>query len=47
MTLAICPARCRSIAADDPLPHDLASNRKALEAIVRFAHEQKILPRTV
>jgi 4,5-dihydroxyphthalate decarboxylase len=32
---------------DDPLPNGLARNRKSLEAIVRFAHEQKILPRTV
>jgi hypothetical protein len=32
---------------DDPLPNGLARNRKALEAIVRFAHEQKILPRAV
>jgi hypothetical protein len=31
--------------SDDPLPNGLAPNRKALEAIVRFAHEQKILPR--
>jgi len=28
---------------DDPLPNGLSRNRKALEAIVRFAHEQKIL----
>src|SRR6266550_3512881 len=40
-------ARRRSIVGDDPLPNGLARNRKALEAIVRFAHEQKILPRTV
>ena len=32
---------------DDPLPNGLARNRKALEAIIRFAHEQKILPRTI
>ena len=32
---------------DDPLPNGLARNRKALEAIIRFAHEQKILPRPV
>jgi len=31
----------------DPLPDSLTHNRKALEAIGRFAHEQKILPRTV
>jgi 4,5-dihydroxyphthalate decarboxylase len=38
-------ARRRSIVGDDPLPNGLSRNRKALEAIVRFAHEQKILPR--
>ena len=32
---------------NDPLPNGLSRNRKALEAIVRFAHEQKILPRAV
>ena len=37
----------RSLVGDDPLPNGLARNRKALEAIIRFAHEQKILPRTV
>ena len=40
-------AKRRSIVGDDPLPNGLARNRKALEAIIRFAHEQKILPRTV
>ena len=40
-------ARRRSIVGDDPLPNGLAHNRKALEAIVRFAYEQKILPRPV
>jgi 4,5-dihydroxyphthalate decarboxylase len=40
-------ARRRSIVGDDPLPNGLARNRKALEAIIRFAHEQKILPRPV
>ena len=40
-------ARRRSIVGDDPLPNGLAPNRKALEAIVRFAYEQKILPRAV
>ena len=38
-------ARRRSIVGGDPLPNGLAANRKALEAIIRFAHEQKILPR--
>jgi len=40
-------AKRRSIVGDDPLPNGLVNNRKALEAIIRFAHEQKILPRTV
>jgi 4,5-dihydroxyphthalate decarboxylase len=40
-------ARRRSVVGDDPLPNGLARNRKALEAIIRFAHEQKILPRPV
>jgi 4,5-dihydroxyphthalate decarboxylase len=40
-------ARRRSIVGDDPLPNGLARNRKALEAVIRFAHEQKILPRPV
>jgi 4,5-dihydroxyphthalate decarboxylase len=40
-------ARRRSIVGDDPLPNGLAPNREALEAIVRFAHQQKILPHTV
>ena len=38
--------RC-SLVGDDPLPHGLAHNRKALEAVIAFAHAQKILPRTV
>jgi 4,5-dihydroxyphthalate decarboxylase len=40
-------AKRRSLVGDDPLPNGLTSNRKALEAIIRFAHEQKILPRPV
>jgi 4,5-dihydroxyphthalate decarboxylase len=40
-------AKRRSIVGNDPLPNGLAANRKALEAIIRFAHEQKILPRAV
>jgi 4,5-dihydroxyphthalate decarboxylase len=40
-------AKRRTIVGDDPLPNGLARNRKALEAIVRFAHEQKILPRAI
>jgi len=40
-------ARRRGVVGDDPLPNGVAKNRPALEAIVRFAHDQKILPRTV
>jgi 4,5-dihydroxyphthalate decarboxylase len=40
-------AKRRSIVGDDPLPNGLARNRKALEAIIRFAHQQKILPRVI
>jgi 4,5-dihydroxyphthalate decarboxylase len=40
-------AKRRSIVGDDPLPNGVARNRKALEAIIRFAHEQKILPHPV
>ena len=40
-------AKRRSIVGDDPLPNGLARNRKALETIIRFAHEQKIVPRVV
>jgi 4,5-dihydroxyphthalate decarboxylase len=40
-------AKRRSIVGDDPLPNGLERNRKALEAIIRFAHEQKILPRMI
>jgi 4,5-dihydroxyphthalate decarboxylase len=40
-------ANRRAIVGDDPLPNGLDRNRKALEAIIRFAHEQKILPRPV
>lgn len=40
-------AKRRSIVGEDPLPNGLARNYKALEAIIRFAHEQKILPRVV
>ena len=40
-------ARRRNVVGDDPLPNGVAKNRPALEAIVRFAHDQKILPRTV
>jgi 4,5-dihydroxyphthalate decarboxylase len=40
-------AKRRSLVGDDPLPNGLERNRKALEAIIRFAHEQRILPRTI
>jgi 4,5-dihydroxyphthalate decarboxylase len=40
-------AKRRALVGDDPLPNGLGHNRKALEGIIRFAHEQKILPRTV
>jgi len=40
-------AKRRSIVGDDPLPNGLSRNRKAVEAIIRFAHEQKILPRAI
>ncbi len=37
----------RNIVGNDPLPNGLARNRKALEAIVQFAYEQKILPNMI
>jgi len=40
-------AQRRSIVGDDPLPNGVAKNRKALEAIIQFARDQKILPRAV
>jgi 4,5-dihydroxyphthalate decarboxylase len=40
-------AQRRSIVGDDPLPYGVAKNRKALEAIIQFAREQKILPYAV
>jgi len=40
-------AQRRAVVGDDPLPYGLARNRPALEAIVRFACDQKILPRPV
>jgi 4,5-dihydroxyphthalate decarboxylase len=40
-------AQRRSLVGDDPLPYGLARNRSALEAVIRFAHEQQILPRLV
>jgi 4,5-dihydroxyphthalate decarboxylase len=40
-------AQRRSVVGDDPLPYGLAKNRKALEAIIQFARDQKILPHAV
>src|SRR5438309_846669 len=40
-------AQRRSVVGDDPLPYGVAKNRKALEAIIQFARDQKILPRSV
>jgi 4,5-dihydroxyphthalate decarboxylase len=40
-------AQRRTIVGDDPLPNGLARNRKALEAVIQFARDQKILPRVV
>ncbi len=40
-------AQRRSLVGDDPLPYGLARNRKAIEAVIRFAQAQKILPRQV
>jgi 4,5-dihydroxyphthalate decarboxylase len=44
---ALALAKRRAIVGDDPLPNGVERNRKALEAILRFTHEQKILPRAV
>ena len=40
-------AQIRSLVGADPLPYGLARNRKAMEAVIQFAHNQKILPRLV
>src|SRR5882724_3843558 len=40
-------AQRRSLVGDDPLPYGLARNRKAIEAVIQFAQDQKILPRQV
>ena len=40
-------ANRRSVVGDDPLPYGVANNRKALEAVIQFAHAQKILPRKI
>jgi 4,5-dihydroxyphthalate decarboxylase len=38
-------AQRRSLVGADPLPYGLAPNRRAMEAVIQFAHNQKILPR--
>lgn len=40
-------AQRRRLVGDDPLPYGLARNRKTLEAVIQFAHDQHILPRQV
>jgi 4,5-dihydroxyphthalate decarboxylase len=40
-------AERRSVVGNDPLPYGLARNRKAIEAVIQFAHDQKILRRKV
>jgi 4,5-dihydroxyphthalate decarboxylase len=40
-------AQRRSLVGDDPLPYGLARNRKTIEAVIKLAHDQKILPRLV
>jgi len=40
-------AQRRSLVGEDPLPYGVARNRKTMEAVIQFAHDQKILPRTV
>lgn len=40
-------AQRRSLVGDDPLPYGLARNCKTIEAVIRFAQDQKILPRQV
>jgi 4,5-dihydroxyphthalate decarboxylase len=40
-------AQRRSLVGDDPLPYGLARNHKAIEAVIQFAQDQKILPRKV
>ena len=40
-------AQRRSVVGADPLPYGLAQNRKAMEGIIQFAYDQKILPAKV
>ena len=34
-----------NIVEDDPIPYGISRNRKAIETVISFAHDQKILPR--
>lgn len=38
-------AQRRSLVGDDPMPYGIAKNRKPMEAIIDYAHQQHILPR--
>ena len=40
-------ANSRNLVGSDPLPYGVEANRKALEAIIKFAADQKIIPGTV
>jgi 4,5-dihydroxyphthalate decarboxylase len=40
-------AQRRSVVGPDPLPYGLVPNRQAMEAVIRFAQAQHILPRPV
>jgi 4,5-dihydroxyphthalate decarboxylase len=40
-------AQRRSVVGDDPLPYGLARNRKAIEAVIQLARDQKILAHKV
>ena len=40
-------AQRRSVVGDDPLPYGLAPNRKAIETVIGFARDQKILSEKV
>jgi 4,5-dihydroxyphthalate decarboxylase len=44
---ALALAKRRGVVGEDPLPYGLARNRAVMEAVIRFAHDQKILPRPV
>ena len=40
-------AQRRDLVGADPLPYGLTANRAALEAVIQFAVDQRILPRPV